>query len=47
MSHKNIIALREVIDDPCSRQVYLITDYYEGGSLAELLDKTESGLPEH
>ena len=34
LQHKNIIALKEVIDDPTSSQVYLITDYCKGGTLS-------------
>lgn len=33
MSHKNIIKLKEVIDDPASRKLYLITEYCKGGTL--------------
>ena len=46
MSHKNIIKLKEVIDDPTSRKLYLITDYCKGGTLQDLLNETENGLPE-
>ena len=46
LQHKNIIALKEVIDDPTSNQVYLITDYCKGGTLAQKLQMTEAGLPE-
>ena len=46
LNHKNIIKLREIIDDPSSERVYLVMDYCEGGTLKEKLEETESGLPE-
>ena len=46
MSHRNIIQLREIIDDPKSRKVYLIMDFYSKGTLLDSLNATENGLPE-
>ena len=46
LKHKNVIALKEVIDDPKSEKVYLIMDYCQGGTLHAQLEKTEAGLPE-
>lgn len=47
MSHKNIISLREIIDDPKSRKVYLIMDYHSLGTLHDRLNATENGLSEN
>ena len=33
MQHKNVISLREIIDDPSSEKVYLVMDFCEGGTL--------------
>lgn len=41
----HIIKLHEVIDDPLSKKVYLVMDYLQGGTLAELLEESDSGLP--
>ena len=46
MRHKNIIALREIIDDPRSEKVYLVMDFCEGGTLHAKLEASENGLPE-
>jgi len=46
MNHKNIIQLREIIDDPKSRKVYLVMDYCSKGTLLDRLEATENGLPE-
>ena len=45
MQHMNIIKLHEIIDDPASKQVYLLMDYLQGGTLAELIEESDSGLP--
>ena len=42
LKHKNVIALKEVIDDPKSEKVYLIMDYCQGGTLHAQLEKTEA-----
>lgn len=46
LCHKNIIRLNEIIDDPTSRNVYLVMNLCQGGTLLEKLDKSESGLDE-
>ena len=46
LKHKNIIALKEVIDDPHSSNVYLITEFCQGGTLHSMLELTEAGMPE-
>ena len=47
MQHKNVISLREIIDDPSSEKVYLVMDFCEGGTLHSKLQATDNGLPEH
>ena len=42
--HINIIKLYEIIDDPKTEKIYLITDYLQGGSLDAKLETTESGM---
>ena len=42
----NIIKLNEIIDDPADRNVYLVMNLCQGGTLLEKLDKSESGLDE-
>ena len=37
LQHKNIIALKEVIDDPSSEKVYLVMDFCQGGTLHDKL----------
>ena len=44
MKHMNVIKLHEIIDDPQSKKVYLIMDYLQGGTLAELLEESDNGL---
>ena len=46
LNHKNIIKLKEIIDDPTSKKVYLIMNYCKGGTLLSKLKKTESGIEE-
>ena len=46
LSHKNIIGLKEIIDDPRSEKVYLVMDFCQNGTLHDKLEETESGLPE-
>jgi len=46
LSHKNIIQLNEIIDDPSSKKVYLVMRLCEGGSLAQVLEARGSGLDE-
>lgn len=46
LQHKNIIALKEVIDDPRSEKVYLFMDFCQGGTLHDKLQMSEAGLPE-
>ena len=45
MVHRNVIALYEIMDDPDNQNVYLVMELCEGGTLADLLDASESGLP--
>ena len=44
IDHVNIIKLHEIIDDHKTDKVYLIMDYLQGGSLMDLVDKSEDGL---
>lgn len=37
--------MHEIIDDPQSKKIYIVMDYLQGGTLSELLDESESGLP--
>ena len=46
LCHKNIIKLNEIIDDPKSKNVYLIMNLCQGGTLLEKLDKSSNGLEE-
>jgi serine/threonine protein kinase len=38
LQHPNIIYLHEIIDDPKKDYIYLITQYYSTGSLADQLE---------
>ena len=44
IDHVNIIKLHEIIDDHKSGKIYLIMDYLDGGSLMDIVDKSENGL---
>ena len=44
--HKNIVRLREVIDNDLCSKIYLVMDYYQGGTLLQRLKQTKQGLPE-
>lgn len=46
LAHKNVIALKEIIDDAKSKKVYLVMVLCEGGTLEEKLEATENGLDE-
>ena len=46
MVHTNIVKLHEIIDDPKSDNLYLVMDYLSGGTLADKLEKSETGLEE-
>ena len=39
LNHPNIVWLIEVIDDPSSDNIYLVTDYYSEGSIGDMLRK--------
>lgn len=47
LSHPNIVWLIEVIDDPNSDNIYLITDYYSEGSLGDMLKKINLEFYDH
>ena len=44
--HTNIVKLHEIIDDPKSENLYLVMDYLPGGTLAEKLKESKTGLKE-
>ena len=44
--HTNIVKLHEIIDDPLKNKVYLVMDYLPGGTVAEKLEKTKTGMEE-
>ena len=46
LNHKNIIKLKEIIDDPDSKKVYLIMNYCKGGTLENKLKKSPNGIEE-
>ena len=49
MVHVNVTPLYEIIDDPNSDKIFLITQYLSAGSLEDRLDETvntKGGLPE-
>ena len=39
IEHPNLIWLHEVIDDPQNEEMYLVTEYYSGGSLGTVIRK--------
>ena len=44
--HSNIVKLHEIIDDSNTKHIYLVMDFLPGGTLAEKLSKSASGLDE-
>ena len=46
LCHKNIIKLNEIIDAEKSKNVYLVMNLCQGGTLLEKLNKSECGLDE-
>ncbi|SAM79567.1 related to Serine/threonine-protein kinase [Ustilago bromivora] len=41
-SHQNVVQLKEVIDDPQSKKIFMVLEYMQGG---EVVWKDEQGLP--
>ena len=35
LEHPNIMWLHEIIDDPNKKELYLVTEFYKGGSLGD------------
>ena len=46
LCHKNIIKLNEIIDAEKAKNVYLVMNLCQGGTLLEKLNKSENGLDE-
>ena len=46
MVHTNIVKLHEIIDDPLKNKIYLVMDYFPGGTLAEKIRNSEAGISE-
>ena len=46
LSHKNIVRLHEYIENPKKKKFYLVMDYLPGGTINDLLEKQNNGLPE-
>ena len=46
LAHTNIVKLHEIIDDPTNECLYLVMDYLPGGTMAEKLIESKSGLSE-
>ena len=44
VSHKHIVKLHEIIDDPASKKFYIVMDYLSGGTLQDKIAKQDSGL---
>ena len=42
LQHQNVVKLREVMDDPTSKKIYLVLEYMEGG---EIIWQTNDGKP--
>lgn len=45
--HPNIMWLHEIINDPRKNELYLVTEYYKGGSLHDLVMKRNKKFEEH
>ena len=41
LEHPNIMWLHEIIDDPKKNELYLVTEYYKGGSLTQKLEEID------
>ena len=41
--HRNIVKLHEIIDDPNTKKIYAVMDYYSGGNLQQKILETENG----
>ena len=39
MEHPNIMWLQEIINDPAKTDLYLVTEYYNGGNLKEMVER--------
>lgn len=49
MVHANIVPLFEIIDDPNSERIYVVTEYLNGGSLEDRINecvKLSTAMPE-
>ena len=47
LEHPNVIWLHEIIDDPSSDYLYLVTEYHSNGSLGDLLKQINKQYDEH
>ena len=45
MSHKNIIRLHEFIERQEKEKFYMVMDYIQGGSVADMIKLSKTGLP--
>ena len=45
MSHRNIIRLHEFIEHPEKRKLYLVLDYLNGGTIADKIKSSVTGIP--
>ena len=45
LSHENIVRLHEIIEHPTKWKFYLVMDYLPGGTVADQLERSGSGLP--
>ena len=39
MEHPNVMWLEEIINDPAKTDLYLVTEYYSGGNLKDMVDR--------
>ena len=42
LEHPNIMWLHEIIDDPAKMELYLVTEYYKGGSITQKVEEMEN-----
>ena len=45
--HANVVKLHEIIDDPMKNKIYLVMDYFSGGTLQDKIENEDNGLPEN
>ena len=44
LSHRNIIRLHEFIEHPEKRKFYLVLDYLQNGTVADLIESSGTGI---